>query len=225
MTRTDIMWDAFLTEVLNAWSGPCQNDGNCVEDASCAFADPDCDPCGMDGVCAAGCALPDRDCELGGLAADPCTGAMDCESRICVSAPEDERIQYCSMPCDPSKTSAESECFAPLTICEEQADGTGVCAFPGLTPGVQGARCEGSEDCRSGMCDQEEGICVEACGDNLPVCAEGYECLAAGDTKVCAIPSKAGCEAASSKATWSGVLLMLALFIVSRKRSQSLRSR
>ncbi len=220
MTRTDVMWDPFLTEVLNAWSGPCQNDGVCVEDG-CAFPDPDCDPCGMEGVCAEGCAAPDRDCPLAGLASDACTEATDCETRICADAPEDARIQYCSMSCDPSALPKESGCFAPLTQCVDQGDGTGLCEFPGITPGAQGSACEGGGDCRSGMCDSGEGICVEACGGDLPVCAPDYECRDRGDLQVCTVPAEGGCQVGSGRGSQTSALFLLMALFALRRRSKT----
>jgi len=220
MTRTDVMWDVFLSEVISAWSGPCQNDGVCVEDDSCAFPDPDCDVCGMDGVCAENCASPDRDCPLGGLASDACSDALGCESRLCTPSPDDARITYCSMTCDPSKVGTDSGCFAPLTVCEEQLDGTGICGFSGITPGAQGASCTSGDDCRSRMCDGNDGICVEPCGDGQPSCPEEYECLSAGNNiQVCSIPGEGGCSTGSGRSgLLSGLLLLLGLAFCGRRR-------
>lgn len=224
MTRTDIMWDIFLSEVMNAWSGPCQHDGVCVEDESCAYVDPDCDVsgCGMDGVCGEGCAAPDRDCPLAGLASDSCTEATDCESRLCTGAPEDSRVTYCSITCDPTQTDSLSGCFAPLTVCEEQPDGTGICGFSGLTPGVQGASCAENTECRSGLCDNSAEICVEICGEGLAECSEDFECLSAGDISVCSIPAVGSCTGCGTNSgpsgALSGLLLLLGLAFGTRRR-------
>ncbi|MCP4443967.1 MAG: trypsin-like serine protease [Myxococcales bacterium] len=222
MTRTDVMWDVFLTEVIGAWSGPCQNDGECVEDASCLFPDPDCDICGMEGLCGTDCAAPDRDCPLGGLPSDDCSQPTDCESRLCTGAPEDSRITYCSMSCDPTKLSSQSGCSPPLTVCEEQPDGTGICGFSGISPGAQGSSCAEGNECRSGMCDGREGICVEPCGGDLPECGEEYECRAAGDVKVCAIPDERGCSTGSGRSgLGSGLLLLMGLAWAGRRRQRN----
>ena len=219
MTRTDVMWENFTAEVLSAWSGPCEHDGVCVEDDSCAFPDPDCDPCGMNGECAADCPATDRDCPLAGLASDSCSGAEDCETRLCTGAPEDARVTYCSMTCDPTKIDSESGCFSPLTVCEEQPDGTGICGFSGLTPGVQGSSCSGNNECRSELCDSNAGICVEQCGEGLPECSEDFACLAAGDIEVCSIPREDGCSTGSGRSgALSGLLLLLGLAIAGRRR-------
>lgn len=219
MTRTDIMWEDFLGEVINAWSGPCQQDGVCVEDESCTYIDPDCDVCGMDGVCAEGCAAPDRDCPLAKLPSDSCTEATECESRLCTGAPEDPRVTYCSMTCDPSQPDSLSGCFAPLTVCEEQPDGSGICGFSGLTPGVQGFTCSENSECRSGLCDNNAEICVEPCGEGLAECSEEFECLSAGDIKVCSIPGDGGCNTGSGRSgALSGLLLLLGLAFAGRRR-------
>lgn len=224
MTRTDVMWDPLLTEVLNAWSGPCQKDGVCIEDG-CDFQDPDCDPCGMDNICIAGCALPDRDCPLGGMPAEACGEATDCESRLCTSAPEDSRIQFCSLTCDPAVTAKQSGCLAPLSVCADQGDGTGICRFSGLTPGAQGATCKAADDCRSGMCDSGDGICVEACGDDLPACHEDFECRKRGDLRVCALPGEgSSCSLGGGKSGAIGALFLLLAVLSLRRRSNSAAS-
>ena len=222
LTRTDAMWDSFLTEVISAWSGPCQQDNVCVEDDSCAYPDPDCDPCGMDGVCILDCPKPDKDCPLTGLAGASCGDELGCESRLCTTSREDDRIQFCSMDCDPTVTSEQSGCFAPLTICQDQGDGTGLCRFPGTTPGAQGASCEEADDtCRSGMCDTDDGICVEPCGDNLPECSEGFECGKSGDLNVCLLPADGGCSVGSHGSRGrTTLLLLLALLFVRKRRRQ-----
>lgn len=222
LTRTDAMWDAFTTEVMSAWSGPCKQDNLCVEDESCAYPDPDCDPCGMDGVCILDCPAPDKDCPLAGLAGESCGDELGCESRLCTTSPEDDRIQFCSMSCDPSQSSANSGCFAPLTVCQDLGDGTGQCRFAGTTPGAQGSPCTEGSDCRSGMCDSADEICVEACGVDLPECAEGFSCGAVGDLQVCTLPpSDSGCRVGGQGAEgWGGMLLVLALFFGAKRRRQ-----
>lgn len=219
LTRTDAMWDEFLTEVISAWSGPCMQDGVCIEDDSCAYPDPDCDPCGMDGFCIRDCPIPDKDCALEGLAGETCGSDLGCESRNCTTAIDDDRIQFCSMSCDPAVAFDKSGCFAPLTICEDLGNGQGQCRFPGITPGVQGAPCQDGGICRSGMCDTDEEICVEACGDGLPECSKDFECLKLGDLRVCSIPGDPGCSVANGNgAGLGGLLLLLALAFGANRR-------
>lgn len=222
MTRVDVMWDELLQEVLEAWSGPCKHDNQCVTEGCGQYPDPDCDPCGMDGFCASGCALPDRDCALDGLASDTCEQDSDCESRICATAPEDSRVKYCSMTCDPTQSESKSGCFPPLVACDDQGDGTGLCGFSGITNRVQGSNCEDGGDCRSGFCDSNEGICVEACGDGEPECTEGFSCESAGDgIQVCTLPSEGGCSTGSTRTGLSGLaLLLLTIAMVARRREQ-----
>ncbi|MBL4637050.1 MAG: trypsin-like serine protease [Kofleriaceae bacterium] len=223
MTRVDVMWDEFLQEVLEAWSGPCQHDNVCVTEGCGIFPDPDCDPCGMDGFCIAGCELPDRDCPLGGLPSDTCTADSDCESRICATAPEDSRVEYCAMECDPSVAISKSGCFAPLTACQDQGDDTGLCGFSGITHRVQGSFCEQGSDCRSDLCDASAGICVEPCGDGEPSCTEGFSCQSAGNgVEVCTLPTdNGGCSTGSTRSGLSGLLLLLlAIGWAARRREE-----
>jgi MYXO-CTERM domain-containing protein len=224
LTRTDAMWDAFLTEVMSAWSGPCMQDNVCNDDPSCEYPDPDCDPCGMDGVCIRDCPRPDKDCPLEGLAGDSCQDTLGCESRTCATSPDDDRITYCSMSCDPTVRDSKSGCYAPLTICEDQGDGTGMCRFPGITPGAQGSACDDGSECRSGMCDSGDGICVEPCGGDLPECADGFQCSSLSDLQVCTLASDSGgCAVGSSESgPLSGILLLLALVFGARRRRRAL---
>jgi V8-like Glu-specific endopeptidase len=102
-TRVDAYLESLILEVVDAWSGPCRADGVCDEQLTCpGFPDPDCDPCGMQGVCATGCSDRDLDCPIGGFAGDPCNNREDCESLFCIEAPEDARVKFCSTPCDES---------------------------------------------------------------------------------------------------------------------------
>ena len=220
MTRTDAMWDDFLTEVISAWSGPCQHDGTCVTDG-CAYPDPDCDPCGFDGVCAADCPKPDRDCPTVGRATDFCDTDMDCEGRLCIPAFEDERIHYCSTACDPDAPSSDTGCFPPLGRCDRQDDGTGVCRFNGATPSAQGAGCNTPDDCRSGVCDVDEGICVEQCGEGLPDCIDGFQCRTYDSGQFCSIPQTntggCGCQSSHSSAPFSAIGFLFGLLALRRR--------
>lgn len=80
-TRVDI-YTELVAEVIAAWDGPCAHDGICPADTSmCAFADPDCDGCGLDGVCLEDCPRPDLDCPR-----DPCDGTGACGESGCAIA-------------------------------------------------------------------------------------------------------------------------------------------
>jgi hypothetical protein len=183
-TRVDVYLDGFIREVVAAWDGPCQLDGICVEDCG-AYGDPDCDVCGLDGVCGDMCARVDLDCPLAGLAGAACTGDHECESRLCVSAPDDDRVRYCSSSCVRS-----SDCAAPITICGER----GVCEHALPTPSSQGAACAQDSDCRGGICDPDDAICVEPCGEGLSVCGEGYVCKEVDGRSACRVPGGGGCS-------------------------------
>jgi hypothetical protein len=219
MSRTDINRDNFRIPVMDAWDGPCRQDGVCVSDG-CRTLDPDCDVCGFDGVCGTDCAQIDLDCPIAGRTGDLCDDRFDCESRLCVAAPEDPRIRYCSEACDPLAT-ADQRCPPPLGSCE-QHDGEFACFYLGTTPGVQGATCDGGDDCRSGVCDPEDDICIEQCGDGLPECLDGFECQSFDNgTRACRLP-QGGCaiRGAASARGWVGPLavVVLALLGLARRR-------
>ncbi|HVK75922.1 MAG TPA: S1 family peptidase [Kofleriaceae bacterium] len=56
---------ALIAEVIAAWDGRCARDGACVPGCT-PFADPDCDPCGLDGTCVEACPRDDLDCPISG---------------------------------------------------------------------------------------------------------------------------------------------------------------
>lgn len=221
-TRTDVFVEEFLDEVLQAWSGPCANDGMCVTECP-GFPDPDCDVCGVDGVCSSGCAKKDLDCPLSGDLGDLCSDREACESLTCVAALDDPRISYCSQPC-----AAASDCPGPLGACEQASDDQSYCRYQGITPSAQGSPCDAAEDCRSGMCDTNDNICVEPCGDGQPVCAEGFDCAdIGGGASACLLPGDSGICAASlpgrSRSGGVPVLLTIAaagLLVVRRRRKR-----
>lgn len=216
VTRTDVFSD-FLDEVVSAWDGPCSLDGECAE--GCEWPDPDCDACALDGVCASGCPRVDLDCPVGGFTGDTCGGPDDCESRLCVTSDDDERVKYCSVECDPA---AASPCEVPLA-CLPGDGGGHVCRYPGITPGAQGAPCEGGDDCRSGICDTKNGICAEPCGAGQPACFEGFECVDSGGIEICTLPDEGGCGCATGRGR-GGVWLVglaTALALVRRRRRRA----
>ncbi len=222
VARTDAYRD-WLIEVIDAWDGPCQNDGICNDDPTCRTPDPDCDTCGFDGFCGTQCAKPDLDCPLGGFAGGDCNTDFDCESRRCVESIEDSRVKYCSALCDSTIPGGE-QCDAPLSVCSDEAADDFVCRYRDITPRVQGASCIDGSDCRSGACDSDYGICVEECGDGLPECAEEYECVDfGGGTKACTFPSDGGCGCRAGQRSSGGgplgvVCLFVALWFVRRRR-------
>jgi V8-like Glu-specific endopeptidase len=215
ITRADVFVDDLLHEVIDAWSGPCRDDGVCVTEG-CRTPDPDCDPmqCGLDGVCGQGCARLDLDCPVTGMAGDLCDDSDGCESRLCVEAPEDARVGYCSQPCD-------GGCPNPINRCDD-----GVCRYQGVTPSVQGAPCTAGDDCRSGLCDPGPGICVEPCASGAD-CAEGLSCRDVEGVSACTVPRSGGCHLGPAAARngggalAAGLGLLLVLFAAVRRRRRS----
>ena len=133
-TRVDTYADEFVVPFVDAWHGPCRLDGDCVTEG-CRTPDPDCAPCGIDGVCSEGCATVDLDCPLGQPITGICTSNEDCESRLCVEVGTDAP-GYCSEQCSGPPADdcpLESECterdgeWVCLFPAEEQPDGGGMC--------------------------------------------------------------------------------------------------
>ncbi len=218
LTRVDTMQD-WLTQVIDAWSGPCQLDGECAD--GCDSIDPDCDPCGFDGTCADQCAAVDLDCPLGARVGEACAEDFDCESRLCLPATDDARVSFCTATCDPARP--VDTCPPPLSTCVEGAGGEPVCAYSGATPSAQGSSCEEDGQCRSGLCDTANDICVEQCGGDQPECAEPYSCEEVRGMRACTFADEGGCAAGTGQGgrPWPALVAAfcaLALAGAARKR-------
>ncbi|MCE9575869.1 MAG: trypsin-like serine protease [Deltaproteobacteria bacterium] len=184
---------------LAAWDGPCAADGACA--SGCATIDPDCDACGFGGVCASACPAIDLDCPLGAGPGDDCAAAPACESRVCVTAPDDATVHLCSAPCDPANAGAD--CPAPLGACV-----LGACVYAGATPGVLGAACEAPGDCRGGLCDTRQHVCAVPCGPDA-TCPDGFACGPVENGQACTLP-EGSCQAGGAT-SWPLALALLAL--------------
>jgi V8-like Glu-specific endopeptidase len=206
VSRVDIYMDDFIDQVMDAWTGPCNRlDGECVTDCP-GFPDPNCAECGVDNFCSQGCDVKDLDCPLGEPLGGECDDREDCESLLCVAGLDDPRIQYCSTACD------EGTCPNPLGLCQD-----GTCYYEGESPGAQGSACGNGGDCRSGICDEDDDICVEPCGDGEPACFEGFECRGYGNLEVCRLPGGGGgclTVAGQRRGAGGGLLVLLAAILV-----------
>lgn len=129
-TRVDMYAGEFVTPYVDAWSGPCARDGTCVTEG-CRTADPDCGPCGVDGICSSGCDALDLDCPLAGFFGDACGSPDDCESRLCVEGEDGETA--CSRTCD------DVESFCPSGYLCDERDGTKVCVTRASDEGCSAA--------------------------------------------------------------------------------------
>jgi hypothetical protein len=208
VTRVDKYLTSFIYPAIDAWDGPCALDGTCVT-TGCRSPDPDCDPCGPDGTCATNCPQPDWDCPLGGAYGDTCTTMYDCESRICVTAPDDARVQYCSQPCDPTANACGTNVDCTMV------GGQNVCVYQAPSPTAQGATCADNSQCRSNICDSGLRICVEPCDPTASSsCSTGYVCTPSTEApNVCLPPrSKSGfCDVSigGGAVPASGIALLL----------------
>jgi MYXO-CTERM domain-containing protein len=211
--RTDLFVDDFIDQVLAAWSpGPCSHDFECNPEVECDYPDPDCDVCGVDGICGTGCPVVDLDCPVGVLPGGLCGDDDDCEDRLCVAATDDPRVSFCTMPCD-----TVADCPAPLNECSAEGGGEKTCRFAEITPSTQGYPCSGNDECRSEICDQDEGICVEPCGAGGD-CPDGFDCGDVQGVDSCTLPG--GCSVAGNQhsALATGLMVLLALGLGRRRR-------
>jgi MYXO-CTERM domain-containing protein len=196
---------------------PCAPDGLCTAACTNQDSDPDCDEtpdnCGDDGVCDRGCPTLDPDCTDPGQTGDACTEHGDCESGICVTAADDDRLKYCTDECDP----AASDCPDRMS-CVEASGGTHVCLYVEATPGALGSECTGNDSCLSGMCapNGDASICIQICDPEDNPCPGSFSCVpASGDSHVClpGAPDDGGCSVGTPGTTGRGPGAIAALFL------------
>ncbi len=129
-TRVDRYIDIFLVPQIDAWESVCKLDGDCVVEG-CRTADPDCAPCGLDGICSSGCSVVDLDCPPKSNFGAGCASDEDCESLSCIS---DDNGRYCSASCD----GTSSDC--PLGSECVSIGGDALCALKSLPQPEGGCR-------------------------------------------------------------------------------------
>jgi MYXO-CTERM domain-containing protein len=215
-TRVDVFIDELIVPYIDRFEGACPFDGTCTT-SGCRSPDPDCDPCLLDGVCATGCSAPDWDCPIGLAVGASCGADEACEFLDCQVAVDDDRIRYCSRPCDPDNPGLD--CLSGMD-CRDQGNGP-QCLWPAPTPGVLGSACGLPADCRSNLC--EDMICVERC-DEVPdgICPAEFECRDSDlGGQVCG-PRLAETGGCGCKTTGSGgaapLLIVVALLSLRRRR-------
>src|SRR5690606_8614902 len=130
--------------------------------------DPDCEPCGADGTCVAGCPLPDPDCATAGVG-EICQADTQCLSSRCVTWRGDGRTKFCTTTC-----SGSGDCPAGMR-CQGLGALGSVCYYDGAPPGALGDACSEPTECGSYICEQ--GTCVYSCDIGAGMlCPSGYEC-------------------------------------------------
>lgn len=197
---------------------PCADDGYCTSTCPTPTQDPDCEgldpgPCGANGQCATECATRDPDCPPG-KTGEKCHSHGDCESSICLPAPDDPAISYCTAYCQ----KGGNDCPSGMD-CVDASGGSAVCVWPLPTPGSVGSACSAGHQCSSGLC--LNGMCSGFCQPEQgeAACRAGFECAAASNGQHVCVPGAHdggggifGCAvAAGRRAAPSGVLLGVAL--------------
>ncbi len=218
-TNGDTRVDLYAGAYLLPWIA--EHDATCGPDFVCARVgceeDPDCEPCGADGTCADGCALPDVDCqtqELGEL----CQKDGQCVTELCVFWQDDPSTHFCSQPCG-----GDDECADGMSCRTVEPFGR-ICYYDDDPPGVLGSDCDDGAECGAYLC--EGGTCVTRCDLSVGVaCPDGFSCEADGDDAFyCLAVDEPGgsCAAGGDRAPGSLVLaLLLALSLTRERRARA----
>lgn len=157
-------------------------------------------------------------------AGDACYYPENCTSDLCISAPDDPRILYCSRTC-----ASSADC--PLGMSCHAAGSGPACVLPAPTPGALGAACEVDADCLDRACarsDRDQPLaCRRPCqGPEDPSCAAGQSCEATADDpgrSVCALPIRdGGCSAAGGS---TSIAMALAMLVAARRRRRHAEAR
>lgn len=127
--------------------------------------------------------------------------------------------------CDPACEVPDPDCRAACANdgdcgADEYCAADGFCSAAPYTPGAIGSNCESPTDCDSNLCANvgDSNRCTEACTPGAPAaCADGFDCLAAGDGGVC-WPAD-GCSAGGGRASLLGMsIALLGLLVTGRRR-------
>ena len=114
--------------------------------------EPSCD---SDGKCVADCEPRDSDCpplKIRYAPGEACLEHDDCLDALCLAAPEDTSVHYCSQICDKAAPCPTGPNDAPLECAPTNNPKIDVCVFDGQTPGTVGWPCDTSSDCLKDVC-------------------------------------------------------------------------
>lgn len=209
--RVDLFVDDFIKPWIAANDPACGHDYLCVRFG--CDADPDCEPCGADGTCTSGCALPDPDCPTSDLG-EICQTDTQCKSGLCVYWRGDPNTKFCSQPC------TAGACPSGMS-CQDVPPEGNICYYDDPPAGVLGDDCTTATDCGSYVCDQ--GQCVVSCDLSVGKgCPADFECSMGDTGYYCfgiASDAPGGC-CGTGENPGPGALLALAvaLLLVPRRR-------
>lgn len=209
-TNGDTRVDLHVEDFLAPWIA--EHDASCGADFLCARVgceeDPDCEPCGPDGECVSGCALPDLDCrtqEVGEI----CQADSQCESELCVYWRDDPSTHFCSQPCD-----GDSDCPDGMS-CQDVDPFGRVCYHDDDPPGVIGSDCDDGAECGAYLC--RDGTCVTTCDLSVgQACPAEFACEAGGDGEFYCVPVDrpgGSCGAGGGSTLLGAALALLAAVI------------
>lgn len=135
----------------------------------------------------------------------------------------------CNEACGQNGLPVDADCS--LCTKDSECEESEVCADDGrcvpapFTPGGDGSECSINEDCGSGICATSDvgNICTSVCTTD-DQCAEGLECVDAGEQSVCWPESSTdgGCSIGGTRgnAPMGALLLGLAMLLGLRRRRQ-----
>lgn len=111
--------------------------------------------------------------------AERCLYDGQCTSGLCLDAPDEPHIRYCSKTC-----AADAECGALKCL-------SGRCAWPEPTPGAPGSICKLDADCVGAPClSAPDGTlrCAPSCSPLKPTCSAKLVCSAVTEVRYACLP-------------------------------------
>jgi Trypsin len=138
---------------------------------------------------------------------EACLYGEQCAGGLCVTAPDEPILIYCSRACG-----GESECQEPF-VCEGD-----ICKYPLPSPGAMGAPCGDHDDCYSKECYVSEGICTLRCVEGRGDCSDGFTCTYEGGINYFCMPEQgdggSGCGCITGRRYPQSTDLIFVMFLL-----------
>jgi len=116
-----------------------------------------------------------------------CLWDGQCKTGLCLAAPDEPRLRYCSTACTDDTACGALRCLPTTT-------GATRCQYPTPTPRAPGAGCTTDADCFDTSClAAPDGAlrCAPACSPTKTACPTGFACTALSEIRYACFPAPA----------------------------------